>query len=99
MSAKKAADLLAAAKAGNLAQVQALLPPSGKSLEDGLVAVPDGMTPLMAAAAGGYKAVLELLLQHGADPARRDAQGRNCRRLCPRRGLPASGRTPRHRGG
>jgi ankyrin repeat protein len=77
MSAKRAADLLAAAKAGDLARVQALLPPSGKSLEDGLVAAPGSMTPLMAAAAGGHKAVLELLLQHGADPARRDAQGRS----------------------
>ena len=76
MSAKRAADLLAAAKAGHVARVQALLPLSGTPVEDGLPA-PGSMTPLMAAAASGHKAVLELLLQHGADPARRDAQGRS----------------------
>ena len=76
MSAKRAADLLAAAKAGDVARVQALLSLSGTPVEDGPPA-PDSMTPLMAAAAGGHKAVLELLLQHGADPARRDAQGRS----------------------
>jgi ankyrin repeat protein len=36
-----------------------------------------GMTPLMAAAAGGHETVVEVLLDCGADPSVRDKQGRS----------------------
>jgi ankyrin repeat protein len=58
-------------------RVRALLPPWGDPAEDGAPAMPGGVTPLMAAAAGGHEAVVELLLACGADPARRDCRGRS----------------------
>ena len=77
MNTDLASKLLAAARAGDVAQVRALLPPAGNPEEDGPDDVPDGVTPLMAAAAGGHEAVVEVLLACGADAARRDARGRS----------------------
>jgi len=70
------ADLLAEIVAGNVTRLRGLLPPAGDPAEDGAPGRPDGMTPLMAAAACGHEGVVEVLLQTGADPARRDARGR-----------------------
>src|SRR3954464_12434809 len=74
---RRAVDLFAAARGGNVGQVRTLLPPSGGRVVDGPPAAPGGLTPLMIAAAGGHEAVGELLLRCGADPARRDARGRS----------------------
>ena len=76
MDTDLASKLLAAARAGDVEQVRALLPPAGNPEEDGPPDAPDGITPLMAAAAGGHEAVVEALLACGADAAKRDAQGR-----------------------
>jgi hypothetical protein len=76
MDTDLASKLLAAARAGDVEQVRALLPPAGNPEEDGPPDAPDGVTPLMAAAAGGHEAVVEALLERGADAAKRDAQGR-----------------------
>jgi ankyrin repeat protein len=70
-----ASKLLAAARAGDAAQVRALVPCAGNPEEDGLLDAPGGTTPLMAAAAG-HEAVVEVLLECGADAAKRDARGR-----------------------
>jgi hypothetical protein len=72
-----ASELLAAARAGDVERVRALVPPAGSLEEDGAPGAPDGVTPLMAAAAGGHEAVVEELLARGADAAKRDAQGRS----------------------
>jgi Ankyrin repeats (3 copies) len=77
MDVGKAAALLEAARAGDEARVRALLPPEGAPEEDGPPGEADGMTPLMAAAAGGNEALVELLLDRGADPVLRDEQGRS----------------------
>jgi ankyrin repeat protein len=69
-------DLLAAVVAGDVARLRTMLPPTGDPAEDGPPDVLRGMTPLMVAAAFGNEAMAELLLLHGADPARRDAEGR-----------------------
>src|SRR4051812_26921828 len=55
LSVDKAAELLEAARAGDEARMRALLPPAGIAEEDGLRGEADGMTPLMAAAAGGHE--------------------------------------------
>ncbi len=68
--------LLAAARAGDVAQVRALVPCAGNPEEDGPLDALDGVTPLMAAAAGGHEEVVEVLLACGADAARCDARGR-----------------------
>ncbi|TCZ66081.1 ankyrin repeat domain-containing protein [Roseicella aquatilis] len=65
-------DLLAALLAGNLARLRRLL--AGAEVED--PDLPHQITPMMAAAACGHEAAVEMLLQGGADPARRDAAGR-----------------------
>jgi hypothetical protein len=75
MDTELASRLLAAARAGDVAQVRALVPCTGIPEEDGPPDAPDGITPLMAAAAG-HEAVVEVLLACGADAARRDANGR-----------------------
>ena len=75
MDVDKATGLLDAARAGDEARVRALLPPTSAAEEKGPPDAPDGVTPLMAAAAGGHETVVELLLKRGADPALRDQQG------------------------
>ena len=76
MDTNLASEVLAAARAGDVKRMRALLPPAGNPEEDGLPGAPGGVTPLMAAAAGGHEAVVEVLLERGADAAKRDAQGR-----------------------
>ena len=76
MDTDLAARLLAAARAGDVAQVRALVPCAGNPEEDGAPDAPDGITPLMAAAAARHEEVVEVLLACGADAAKRDAQGR-----------------------
>ena len=77
MDTDLASELLAAARAGDAARVRALLPPAGNPEEDGAPGAPGGVTPLMAAAAGGHEEVVEVLLERGADASKRDAQGRS----------------------
>jgi ankyrin repeat protein len=72
----KAAELFAAALAGDARRLRMLLPPCGDLTEDGTLTTSGGVTPLMAAATSGREAVVELLLRCGADPSRRDARGR-----------------------
>jgi ankyrin repeat protein len=76
MDTNLAAKLLAAAQAGDVEQVRALLPSAGNPEEDGSPDAPGGVTPLMAAAAGGHEEVIEVLLAGGADAAKCDEQGR-----------------------
>jgi ankyrin repeat protein len=76
MDTELAVKLLAAARAGDVAQVRALVPCAGNPEEDGAPDAPEGITPLMAAAAAGHEAVVEVLLACGADAAKRDAHGR-----------------------
>ena len=71
-----ASRLLAAARAGDVERVRALVPCAGSPEEDGPPDAPGGITPLMAAAARGHEAVVEALLERGADAAKRDARGR-----------------------
>ena len=70
MNTDLASKLLAAARAGDVEQVRALVPPAGNPEEDGPPDAPGGITPLMAAAAAGHEEVVEVLL------ARSDARGR-----------------------
>ncbi len=74
MSTSRAAELMAAALCGDIARLRALLPVAG---DPTAFAAPDGVTPMMAAASGGHEAAVELLLQRGSNPARRDARGRS----------------------
>src|SRR5919107_1531674 len=76
MDTELASRLLAAAQAGDAERVRALVPPAGSPEEDGPPDAPGGVTPLMAAAAAGHEAVVEVLLECGADAAKRDARGR-----------------------
>jgi len=76
MDTELASRLLAAARAGDAALVRALVPCCGSPEEDGAPDAPGGITPLMAAAAGGHEAAVEALLERGADAAKRDARGR-----------------------
>lgn len=74
MTKSREAELLAAAASGNLALLEKLLPAAGDlTAFDG----PEGVTPLMVAASAGHHAVVELLLERGSNPSRRDAQGRS----------------------
>ncbi len=59
-----------------MGRLRTLLPPCGDPAEDGTPTAPGGETPLMAAAASGHEAVVELLLRCAADPTRRDVRGR-----------------------
>ncbi|MDI3307016.1 MAG: ankyrin repeat domain-containing protein [Acetobacteraceae bacterium] len=70
-------DLLAHVASGNVERLRALLP--ARALSDGVLdgALSDGVTPLMLAAAFGHEPMVELLLQCGADPARRDCHGQS----------------------
>jgi hypothetical protein len=76
IDSEKAARLLAAALAGDVARIRDMLPRCGDPAEDGLPEQGSCVTPLMAAAAAGHERVVELLLECGADPARRDPNGR-----------------------
>jgi hypothetical protein len=76
MAAISTDALLAEIITGNVARLRRLLPPTGDPADDGASGRPDGITPLMAAAACGHNAAVPLLLQTGADPALRDARGR-----------------------
>ena len=72
----RTADLLAVVVAGDVARLRTMLPPAGDPAEDGPLDTLRRVTPLMVAAAFGNEAMVEQLLLHGADPARRDAAGR-----------------------
>ena len=74
MSTSRAAELIAAARRGDIGRLRALLPVAG---DPAAFAALDGVTPMMAAASGGHEAVVELLLQRGSNPARRDAEDRS----------------------
>ena len=74
MSTTRAAELMARARCGDIARLRALLPVAGDVAS---FAAADGVTPMMAAASGGHEAVVELLLQRGSNPARRDFEGRS----------------------
>jgi hypothetical protein len=74
MSTPRAAELIATALCGDIARLQRLLPIAG---DPTAFAAPDDVTPMMAAASGGHEAVVELLMQRGSNPARRDAKGRS----------------------
>lgn len=76
MDTELASRLIAAARAGDAERVRALVPPAGNPEEDGPPGTPDGVTPLMAAAAAEHEGVVEALLERGADAAKRDARGR-----------------------
>src|SRR3712207_925552 len=76
MAAVNTLDIVAEIVAGNLERLRRLLPPTGDPAQDGVFGGPDFVTPLMAAACCGNEAAVELLLQTGADPARRDVRGR-----------------------
>ena len=76
MDSELASKLLAAAWAGDAASIRALVPRAGSPEVDGAPDAPGGVTPLMAAAAGGHEPAVEALLERGADAAKRDAQGR-----------------------
>ena len=76
MNTELASTLLAAARTGDAALLRFLVPPAGNLEEDGPPGAPGGVTPLMAAAAGGHEAAVEALLERGADAAKRDARGR-----------------------
>lgn len=74
MDSSKVMELLTAAGRGDIARLQELVPAAG---EPSAVVAPDGITPLMLAAAGGHAAAVELLLERGADPSRRDDADRS----------------------
>ena len=86
----RAVELLVAARTGDVERVRALLPPCGYPARDGAAirAATGGVTLLMAAAAGGHDAMVELLLQRGADPVRRDRRGRSAAFYARRAGHP-----------
>ena len=77
MDTDLASKLMAAARAGDVERVRALVPCAGNPEEDGPSDAAGGITPLMAAAAGGHEAVVEVLLACGADASKRDARGRS----------------------
>ena len=68
------AELLAAAKSGDVSLLKKLLPAAG---DPRVFNGADGVTPLMVAAGGGHDAVVELLIERGSNPSRRDAEGRS----------------------
>jgi ankyrin repeat protein len=68
------AELLGAARYGDVALLKKLLPAEGylAGFEG-----PNGVTSLMAATSVSHEAALELLLERGSNPSRRDADGRS----------------------
>ena len=94
MDTDLASRLLAAARAGDVAQVRALVPCTGIPEEDGPPDAPGGITPLMAAAARGHEAVVVALLEPGADAARRDVKGRRAAAYARAGGQPCLAKGP-----
>ena len=77
MSGIGTADLLAQVVAGDMTGLRTLLSSADASSMGDLPRMPDGVTPMMIAAACGHEDVIELLLQCGADPTLRDAYGQS----------------------
>lgn len=73
MDITRSTELVAAARSGDVSRLRALLPSAGNLSP---ITVEDGITPLMAAAACGHQEAVELLLERGSNPARRDHSGR-----------------------
>lgn len=67
-------SLLAAVRGDDGAAVRRLAAEAPERLDE---AGPDGRTPLMLAAVIGAEEMVALLLELGADPARRDGEGRS----------------------
>ncbi len=74
MTSPREDTLFAAAFSGDIGLLQTLLPATGDLASFG---APTDVTLLMAAASGGHESVVELLLQRGSNPTRRDANGRS----------------------
>ena len=70
--------LLAAVRSGDAAAVRRLASEAPGRLDD---AGEDGRTPLMLAASEGGADMVALLLELGADPAKRDREGRTAAEL------------------
>jgi hypothetical protein len=71
-------ELLAAARAGDIDGLRRLISGSEEPMALDLGPGAEAReTPLMAAAAAGQQAAVAWLLEAGADPSRRDAQGRS----------------------
>jgi ankyrin repeat protein len=77
MNTSDETGLIAAIRAGDIAGLRARLSPAGNASDDCAAGLPNGLTALMIAAACGHQEVVELLLQCGADPTRRDGHGRS----------------------
>ncbi len=74
MTSPREDTLFAAALSGDIGLLQRLLPAAGDLTSFGAAA---DATLLMAAASRGHESVVELLLQRGCNPTRRDANGRS----------------------
>ena len=74
MTSPREDTLFAAALSGDIGLLQKLLPAAGDSTSFGAAA---DATLLMAAASRGHESVVELLLQRGCNPTRRDANKRS----------------------
>jgi len=74
MSNSREVELLSAALRGDMALVRALVPTVGDLAP---FVGQEGVTPLMAAASSGHEEIVDLLLQRGSNPARRDVNGRS----------------------
>ena len=70
-------ELLALLLRGDVARLRRMLAAAGGPAENDSLDLSHCTTPMMAAAAIGNEAIVELLLQCGADPARRDLAGRS----------------------
>lgn len=71
-ASQKVEALLAAADAGDVAEVETML---GSGADANLARAVDGLTPLMQAASSGHTACVQLLLDRGADSAAADEDG------------------------
>ena len=71
-ASQKVEALLAAADAGDAAEVETML---GSGADANLARAVDGLTPLMQAASSGHTACVQLLLDRGADSAAADEDG------------------------
>jgi ankyrin repeat protein len=74
MTGPREDTLFAAALSGDIGLLRTLVPVAGDTTSFG---APTDVTPLMAAASGGHESAVELLLQRGSNPTRRDAKGRS----------------------